>query len=125
MFSLLSNWKLLTIALLLASLAGSAYLLKQSYKDNGEKEAIGNQLRAVNDETARILVAEREQFQDLQQKMIELDKKSKAITANLSKARKQLNEIPDESGCLDVDLGDAFWLRITADSNSATTMPTD
>lgn len=125
MFSILSNWKLITIALLLASLAGSAYLLKQSYKTNGEEKAIGNQLRAVNDETARILVAEREQFQSLQEKMIELDKKSKTITANLSKARKQLNEIPDESGCLDVDLGDAFWLRITADPNSTPTMPAD
>lgn len=125
MFSLLKNWKLIAIGLLLVSLTGSAYLLKKSYVETGIQTATVDQLRAVNDETALVLVSEREQFQVLQQEMIARESEYQTISTNLSKARKKLHEIPDESGCLHTDLGRAYWLRITADPNSAPTMPAD
>lgn len=108
----LNQIAVITIGLLMVSTAGAGYLLKLSYEDNGEQTALVSQYQAANQHSIDTLNFERDQFKKLQQKLIERENEYLTIDFELNNARKQLNEIPDTSGCLDVDLGSDFWLSI-------------
>lgn len=120
-----SKIAIIVIGVLLASTAGAGYLLKKSYQDNGEQKAL-LQVSSDNLEVQKQTIEfERDQFKKLQQKLIERENAYLEINLELNDARKLLNEIPDESGCLDVDLGRDYWMSINPDSSTDTTMRTD
>ena len=108
----LNQWMMAIIGLLLVSTAAAGYLLKNSYIENGKIEAVSRQWEqsAKNWKQSRDTLSER--HDQLQLKMIEREKEREAINNEYDILKGKLNELEDESGCLDVDLGKSFWLSL-------------
>lgn len=114
----IDSMTLIIIAVLMASLAGSGWLLKNAYEDNARYKYEVEQWKAANDNSIKAI-------QDLQVRLLQREHDYNYVRGQLNGARKKLEDIKDETDCLDSDVPtDLRMLFISEDTDtSAATMP--